>query len=398
MSEVSNNTGQSSGGPPQAASGPAGQGIDLNKLLVWGIALVLPLLFIAWGPFWSLLKLFVGEEEYSHGLVVIPLTVYFIWMQRDKLAKLDTGPSWSWLEVLLLEIAAVGLAVAFLSVAYTLLINRSLSTENPWPIGLIIGGLLCQIPAWVHFSRRELSASIRKEALTCKVGLMFLQLGILLAVVSVLSPSPLRSNLGLILMAMGLVMVLYGWKRFRLMAMPMVYLFFMLPMPNDFRSKLARPLQLLASDAGTLLLRITDVPVYRSGSIIQLSAGHTLEVGEACSGINFLMGFLALGFVFSYLSRRPLWFKAVLFASTIPIAVLVNVVRVAGTGLIYEYLTPQLAQDFMHILEGYVMFVVGLIFFFIERQILLFLADQLELDVSVKKEEEPEGGTEKATT
>jgi exosortase/archaeosortase family protein len=49
-----------------------------------------------------------------------------------------------------------------------------------------------------------------------------------------------------------------------------------------------------------------------------------------------------------------------LLGSTIPIAIAANAIRVALTGLIGEYRTD-LAQGFLHVLQGWVLFMVALL-------------------------------------
>lgn len=274
-------------------------------ILLYLIGLGLPLLVIGLKPFWAMLTLWVNDLNHAHGLFVLPLTAYFIWIRRDDVLAEPAGASW----------LGVGLVAA----------------------------------------------------------------GVLIAIVTSVSPSLFRANLSLIVIAIGLVLAIEGWRRFRLIALPLIYLFFMLPLPSHISTKVAVPLQQFASATSTRALRLIGVPALHEGYVIELP-GRTLVVGEACSGINLLMGFLALGFVFAYLSKRRTWFRTVLFSATIPIALLVNVVRVTVTGLIHHYLDPRWAEGFLHFFEGYVLFIAGIILFYIIYKLLFVFADQLEID------------------
>jgi exosortase len=73
-----------------------------------------------------------------------------------------------------------------------------------------------------------------------------------------------------------------------------------------------------------------------------------LNVAEACSGMRLLMAFVALGVAMAYLHYRPLWQRLILVASTIPIAILCNMVRVSTTGFIYIFGNPKYAQGIYH--------------------------------------------------
>ena len=60
------------------------------------------------------------------------------------------------------------------------------------------------------------------------------------------------------------------------------------------------------------------------------------------------MAFLALGVAMACLHYRPIWQRVVLLASTIPIAILCNIVRVTVTGFIYVVGNPKYAQGIYH--------------------------------------------------
>ena len=80
-----------------------------------------------------------------------------------------------------------------------------------------------------------------------------------------------------------------------------------------------------------------------------------LNVADACSGMRLLMAFVALGVAMAYLHWRPIWQRLVLLASTIPIAIFCNIVRVTITGFIYILGNPEYAKGIYHDLLGMLM-------------------------------------------
>jgi exosortase len=80
-----------------------------------------------------------------------------------------------------------------------------------------------------------------------------------------------------------------------------------------------------------------------------------LDVAEACAGMRLLMAFIALGVAMAYVHARPLWQRLVLLASTIPIAILCNIIRVTITGFIYVLIHPKYAQGIYHDMLGMAM-------------------------------------------
>jgi exosortase len=116
-----------------------------------------------------------------------------------------------------------------------------------------------------------------------------------------------------------------------------------------------------AATAATVMLNLfPKLEATTSGVIIDIIyKGHRLEpeldVAEACSGMRLLMAFFALGVAMAYLHYRPIWQRLILLASTIPIAILCNIVRVTVTGFIYVLGDPQYAQGIYHDLLGMAM-------------------------------------------
>ena len=101
---------------------------------------------------------------------------------------------------------------------------------------------------------------------------------------------------------------------------------------------------------------LSDLEATASGVIIDvIYKGQHLEplnVAEACSGMRLLMAFLALGVAMAYLHYRPLWQRIILLASTIPIAILCNILRVTVTGFIYVLIHPKYTQGIYHDVLG----------------------------------------------
>jgi exosortase len=121
------------------------------------------------------------------------------------------------------------------------------------------------------------------------------------------------------------------------------------------------PMRHLAAKVAAALLNIVSgLEAIVSGVVIDVVyKGQPLEpalnVAEACSGMRLLMAFLALGVAMAYLHYRPAWQRIILLASTIPIAILCNIVRVTVTGFIYVLIHPKYTQGIYHDMLGLAM-------------------------------------------
>jgi exosortase len=133
----------------------------------------------------------------------------------------------------------------------------------------------------------------------------------------------------------------------------------MIPVPAIVLNQITFPLQLLASKVASLFLVAIDVPVLRQGNIIQLPA-TSLDVAEACSGIRSLFSLATLSIIFCYLFETRIWIRVLLVLSSIPTAVLVNSLRIFGTGLLVQYWDPVRALGFFHTFSGWLVFLASL--------------------------------------
>ena len=149
-------------------------------------------------------------------------------------------------------------------------------------------------------------------------------------------------------------MVRYAW-------LPIGFLVFAVPLPQRYYFRLTMPMRLLAANiAAALLELVKGLETTVNGVVISVVYnGRRMEpdlnVAEACSGMRLLMAFLALGVAMAYLHYRPIWQRLILLASTVPIAVLCNIVRVTVTGFIYVLVHPRYTQGVYHDLLGLAM-------------------------------------------
>ena len=129
----------------------------------------------------------------------------------------------------------------------------------------------------------------------------------------------------------------------------------MVPLPYRAAVALTDPLQRTAhAGQRTYALQTLGLPAVAEGNVILLSEVE-LGVVEACSGLRMLMIFFALAAGVALVIRRPLWEKAVVLASAIPIAIIVNVVRITATGVLHELVGKKVADAVFHDFAGWVM-------------------------------------------
>jgi exosortase len=219
------------------------------------------------------------------------------------------------------------------------------------------GFLILPIAAYLTWERRQ--ALQRVELRPSGWGLPILAGGLAVLVAGTLGAELFLSRISILGVVSGAILFLGGWRALRVLRFPVAFLLLMIPIPAIIFNQVTFPLQLLASRFGTAVLSFASVPVLREGNLLVLS-NTTLEVAEACSGIRSLVSLLTLGILLGYFTDKRPWVRTALSLATIPIAIVANGLRVAGTGVAAYYYGPQAAEGFFHTFSGWLVFVAAL--------------------------------------
>jgi exosortase len=229
-------------------------------------------------------------------------------------------------------------------------------TDSSWSHGFLI-------PVFsLYFINQAKSEILNLRTRPNYLGLIFLVCGIAFYLFNVvqlqygyLKPTAMIATLGAVVLFMG------GWRLIKYTWLPIAFLIFAVPLPQRYYVSLTMPMRRLAATVAAALLNLVgQMQATASGVVIDVVyKGQRLEpplnVAEACSGMRLLMAFLALGVAMAYLHYRPVWQRIVLLASTIPIAIFCNIVRVTVTGFIHIFVHPKYAQGIYHDVLGLAM-------------------------------------------
>ncbi len=174
------------------------------------------------------------------------------------------------------------------------------------------------------------------------------------------------SLLGLIV---GAILYLWGWRALWEVSFVLFLLLLAIPLPAIVFNSIAIPLQLLASSLAERLLDLVRIPVLREGNLLEIR-NQTLNVTEACSGIRSLATLVTGGVIVGYFLPARGWLRPLFVLSSIPIALGVNALRVAGTGVLAETFGERWATGFLHLFSGWVVFVFASCLLLGERAVL----------------------------
>lgn len=186
-------------------------------------------------------------------------------------------------------------------------------------------------------------------------GIVPLALSTITLVIGRLGVELMNMRISFVLALIGIVLTLLGRQVFKILAFPLFFLFLMVPLPQSLVNPIAFPLQLIAADWAVQVLYYLHIPALREGNIIHLP-NTTLFVAEACSGLRSLMALITLGVVFAYFFRKSWGERIIIVASAIPIAIVVNALRVTITGILTYHFGEKAAEGAIHEFQGLITF------------------------------------------
>lgn len=194
-------------------------------------------------------------------------------------------------------------------------------------------------------------------------GLVLLALGIALLLFGRLAAESFTQRLSILVVIAGMVLFLLGREHLKTIAFPLAFLLLMIPLPSILLQKITFPMQLFASRCAASALELLSVPVLLEGNIIHLP-NTSLEVAEACSGIRSMMSLLTMAILFAYFAKKILWQRIVLVLACLPITILVNAFRVSVTGFLAYHYGAGVAGGFFHEFSGFILFLMAVALFY----------------------------------
>jgi exosortase len=219
------------------------------------------------------------------------------------------------------------------------------------------GIVLAAVALVVLWRRRESFLVASQPTGSSLPGGVVLLGGLALYLVGQLGADVFLTRVSFVLVLCGAVWCLAGTRAIRTIAAPLVFLLMAIPLPALIMNALTLPLQLVASRIGEATLTAAGVAVFRDGNLLELPS-TTLEVADACSGLRSIVSLAAIGGLLAW--TEPSWPRRVaLVTASVPIAIVMNGLRIAATGLACETWGAGAASDPWHTLGGWLTFLVS---------------------------------------
>lgn len=166
-------------------------------------------------------------------------------------------------------------------------------------------------------------------------------------------------RLSIVLSVGALVLLLFGWQLFKKISPILLFLCLMLPLPNLIQGYVGLHLQRYATASAVFCLEVIGYEIIREGNII-IIGDVTVAVAEACNGLRMITAFLVISGLVVLLVARSWWEKLVILASSLPIALLCNTVRLTITAVFFTVLEGEHWEQIFHDFGGYAMMPLAL--------------------------------------
>jgi exosortase len=244
-----------------------------------------------------------------------------------------------------------------IAAAFALLFARpAVSLAREWWVNPEAGHGLLLAPLALWFAYK---AGIREDARPNHgLGLAILLTAVLARYVSDLAAELFIMRGSMVMAVIGLTVWYLGLRQVKQWWLPFTLFILSIPLPELVISAIALPLQFTASKIGAGLLDSRGIPVLLQGNVIRIP-GHELFVAEACSGLRSLTALLSLSVLLGAIVLRHPATRVVLLLSAIPVAIMLNGFRVFLTGFLVYFVDPKLGAGFMHVTEGWMIFVIA---------------------------------------
>lgn len=255
----------------------------------------------------------------------------------------------------LAAVLVLGAAFLLLLVPTVLDLSRQVWQSDDQGHGPIIGA----VSLWLMWRRRQAIIDAPYRPANVTGGLLFL-----LAMTSYAigrSQQIIQGEVvGLILAATAILLLVRGVQGLRVVAFPLFFLVFLVPLPGVLVQALTIPLKTAVSYSAEWLMHMAGYPIGRTGVILSVGP-YQLLVADACAGLNSMFTLEALGLLYTNLMGYTSKLRNVLLAIlVIPIAFIANVIRVIILILVTYHFGDEAGQGFVHTFAGMLLFGVGL--------------------------------------
>jgi exosortase len=159
---------------------------------------------------------------------------------------------------------------------------------------------------------------------------------------------------------LGAFALFFGGSAFRTALFPLLFLLFMVPIPEPALSKTIYLLQAGSAVFVEAFFALAGIPYRRQQFVFDLP-GISIRIAEECSGIRSTLALLITTVLASYIFLKSPGRRLLLCLAVVPIALFKNGLRIATLSILAVYVNPDFLYGNLHQRGGIVFFIIALI-------------------------------------
>jgi len=211
------------------------------------------------------------------------------------------------------------------------------------------------LPISLYLAWRKRAALVDTPIRRTWLGYPLVFLSVFLLVAGAFFGFAVFEHISLPLMIAGVLLVLVGAGWMTHLWFPVLFLYFMVPIPTSITQSVALTLKLAATSGAVFLARLMTLPMIHDGSFV-LFGNDKLLIGNVCGGLRSLISMLALGLLMAHFSRCRWWARLLIVALAGPIAIASNIIRILLLCIVAYFWGSENAVGLVHDVSGFLMF------------------------------------------
>ena len=208
----------------------------------------------------------------------------------------------------------------------------------------------------VCHKRHQLIQSNGKNVLFCIILSGF---SLVIYVLALLTQVNTIIFLSMYFTTIGIIIGIADFQSLKALSTPLLLCLILIPIPEQLYIKITFPLQLLVSKISEMLVRGFNVPILRQGNLMVIP-GKSFEVIGVCSGIKSMIVLMTLSIIIGYFTLNRTYLKTILTIASLPVAIIVNSIRITGIILLFAFCKVDLSEGNLHVLTGIAVFGIAI--------------------------------------
>jgi exosortase len=226
------------------------------------------------------------------------------------------------------------------------------------------GYLVPLVSGWIIYAKRR---DIYLKSVSNTIwGWVFFILGILLVIFYWWNRNAVVASLSLPIFLYGLVMIVWGKERGRLLIFPLFFLIFLYPWGDIFDSIAGFQLRLFSVNVAYFLFKCMGMEDAAISGTLLYTGRFIVDIAPACSGLTMMNVLFFMAAIGAYMYKGKKHKGLIIFLSVIPLVIILNTMRITITGITGHFWGEETAMSFYHNASGMVVFGLALLFLYWE--------------------------------